>query len=100
LEFIDGELNAISSSPWHATINDIEVSNWGFVLEERTLSEPARVSLDNIGVKVDNLSNKKDTKTKVGIALIESAGKMNPMNAFQYSEAPKERLARGKRHRR
>ena len=74
----DAEPETTSSSPWQVTINNIEVSNWGFVLEDRTLPEPARVSLDNIGVKVDNLSNKKDTKAKVGIALqVNQAGKIS-----------------------
>jgi len=72
------EPETTSSSPWHVTINNIEVSNWGFVFEDRTLPEPARVSLDNIGVKVDNLSNKKDTKAKVGMALqVNQAGKIS-----------------------
>jgi hypothetical protein len=74
----DAEPETTSSSPWHVTINNIEVSNWGLVLEDRTLPEPARVSLDNIGVKVDNLSNKKDIKAKVGIALqVNQAGKIS-----------------------
>ena len=75
---VDAETETAASSPWHATINNIEVSNWGFVLEDRTLPEPARVSLDNIGVKVDNLSNRKDTKAKIGIALqVNQAGKIS-----------------------
>jgi outer membrane protein OmpA-like peptidoglycan-associated protein len=74
----DAETETTSSSPWHVTINNIEVSNWGFVLEDRTLPEPARVSLDNIGVRVDNLSNKKDTKAEVSMALqVNQAGKIS-----------------------
>jgi outer membrane protein OmpA-like peptidoglycan-associated protein len=74
----DAKPETTSSSPWLVTINTIEVSNWRFVLEDRTLPEPARVSLDNIGVKVDNLSNKKDTKANVGIALqLNQAGKIS-----------------------
>jgi len=69
-----------ASLPWYATINNIEVTNWGAAIEDRTLPKPACFTLNNIEVTIDNLSNKKNLKANVGIALqINQAGtvKMN-----------------------
>ena len=69
------EPKTTGSQPWYATINKIEVTNWGAVVEDRTMPKPVRFTLDNIKVTIDNLSNKKNSKAKVGIALeINQAG--------------------------
>ena len=63
------------SSPWHATIHKIEVNNWGAVFEDRTLPNPARITVEDLTVSVENLENKKDSKAKVALALqINQAG--------------------------
>jgi len=66
-----------SSSAWQTSINNIAVTNWGVVLEDRTLPEAARFSFDSIGITVDNLSNKKDSKAEVAVTLqINQTGKI------------------------
>jgi outer membrane protein OmpA-like peptidoglycan-associated protein len=63
------------STPWHATIQKIEVSNWGAVIEDRTLPKPARITIEDLTVSVENLANKKNSKAEVAIALqINQAG--------------------------
>ena len=63
------------SSPWHATIHKIDVNNWGAVFEDRTLPNPARITVENVTVSVENLENKKDSKAKIALALqINQAG--------------------------
>jgi outer membrane protein OmpA-like peptidoglycan-associated protein len=63
------------SSPWHATIQKIEVNNWGAVFEDRTLPNPARITVEDVTVSVENLENKKDSKAKIALALqINQAG--------------------------
>jgi hypothetical protein len=63
------------SSPWHATIQKIEVNNWGAVFEDRTLPNPARITVEDLTVSVENLENKKDSKAKIALALqINQAG--------------------------
>ena len=64
-----------ASSPWHATIHKIEVDNWGAAIEDRTLPKPARFTVDDVTVRVENLENKKNSKAKVALALqINQAG--------------------------
>jgi outer membrane protein OmpA-like peptidoglycan-associated protein len=56
-----------ASSPWQATIHKIEVDNWGAAIEDRTLPKPARITVDDFRVRVENLENKKNSKAKVAI---------------------------------
>jgi outer membrane protein OmpA-like peptidoglycan-associated protein len=63
------------SSPWLATIRKIEVNNWGAVIEDRTLPNPARITVEDVTVSIENLETKKDSKAKVALALqINRAG--------------------------
>jgi len=69
------EQKTTASQPWYATINNIEMTNWNAVVEDRTLPKPVRFTLDNINVTIDDLSNKKNLKAKIGIVLeINKAG--------------------------
>ncbi|MEN8211221.1 MAG: DUF748 domain-containing protein [Thermodesulfobacteriota bacterium] len=69
------EPKTTASQPWYATINKIEATNWGAAIEDRTMPKPVRFTFDKIKVTIDNLSNKKNLKAKVGIALeINQAG--------------------------
>ena len=63
------------NSPWHATVHKIEVDNWGAAIEDRTLPKPARITLDDLTIRVENLQTKKNSKAKVDISLqINQAG--------------------------
>ena len=57
------------SSPWYATIHKIEVDNWGATIEDRTLPEPARFTVDDLTVRIENLANKKNSTAKIDLAL-------------------------------
>jgi len=62
-------------SPWQATIHKIEVDGWGAAIEDRTLPKPARTTVDDFTVRIENLANKKDSKAKIAMALkINQAG--------------------------
>jgi hypothetical protein len=64
-----------ASSPWHAIIHKIEVDKWGAAIEDRTLPKPARITVDDVTVRIENLENKKNSKAKVALALqINQAG--------------------------
>ena len=56
-----------AGSSWHAVIKKIEVDNWNAAIEDRTISEPARITFDDLTVRVENLENKKNSKAKVSI---------------------------------
>lgn len=55
--------------PWLVALKKMEVANWGLDFEDRTLSNPAKLSVDDIDLVVENLTNKKDTPATVGIAM-------------------------------
>jgi hypothetical protein len=76
--------------PWHATINKIEVINWGAAIEDHTLAKPARITADNITLSIDELGNKKNSKANVSLALqlnragaikVDGSAGMNPLSA-------------------
>jgi outer membrane protein OmpA-like peptidoglycan-associated protein len=58
-----------AGKPWYATIHKIEVDDWGAAIEDRTLPEPVRLSVDDLTVRVEDLTSKKDSKAKVALAL-------------------------------
>lgn len=69
-----------ASSPWHALIHKIEVNNWGAAIEDRTLPKPARITIDDFTVNIENLENRKNSKAQITLAFqINKAGtvKMN-----------------------
>ena len=59
----------VPAPPWHMAVKKMEVTNWGLDFEDRTLSNPAKLSVDDIDVVAENLTNKKDTSATVGIAM-------------------------------
>ncbi|MBW1607537.1 MAG: DUF748 domain-containing protein [Deltaproteobacteria bacterium] len=63
------EPRTTASQPWYLVINKIEVANWDTAIEDRTLPKTARFTFDNIKVSIDNLTNKKNLKANVDIAL-------------------------------
>ena len=52
---------------WTGTVDDVEVTNCAFRLEDQTTSRPARLDLDDIALSVKNISN--DPKTNLTTAL-------------------------------
>jgi outer membrane protein OmpA-like peptidoglycan-associated protein len=58
-----------SGNPWQATIKKIEVDDWGAAIEDRTLPEPVRFTVDGLTVRIENLANKQNSKARVGLAL-------------------------------
>jgi hypothetical protein len=79
-----------AGSPWQATIHKIEVNNWGAVLEDRTLPKPARITIDDFTVSIENLENKKNSKAKIALALqinktgtvkLEGSAGIDPLSA-------------------
>ena len=69
------EPKSAESSPWHATIHKIDVDKWGAAIEDRTLPKPARITIDDVTVRIENLENKKNSTAKVSLALqINQAG--------------------------
>jgi hypothetical protein len=63
------EPETVLAPPWHVTLKKMEVADWGLYFEDRTLSNPAKLSLDDIDVVVENLTNKKDAPVAVGIGM-------------------------------
>ena len=53
------EVKSAQGQPWHVMLKGMEVTNWGLACEDRTLSKPAKMSVDDIRVLAENLSNKK-----------------------------------------
>ena len=72
------EPEASPAQPWQATLKKMEVTNWGLIFEDRTLTQPAKMTVDDIHVVVEKLSTKKDSQATVGISMqINHAGQVN-----------------------
>ena len=63
------ESQPAAGSPWQAAIHKIEVDNWGAAIEDRTLPKPVRLSVDDLTVRVEDLTTQKNSKAKVALAL-------------------------------
>ncbi len=61
------EPETAAGSPWHAVIKKIEVHNWNAAIEDRTISDPATITFDDLTVRVENLENKKKSKAQISI---------------------------------
>ncbi len=65
------------AQPWHLTLKKIAVRDWSLAFEDRTLTRPAEIVIDDIDVVVENLSNQKDARATVEVAMqINRAGKI------------------------
>ena len=63
------------AQPWQVTLQKMEVTNWGLAFEDQTLTKPAKMSVDDINVVVENLSTKKGAQATIGVAMqINRAG--------------------------
>ncbi|MGD8542263.1 MAG: DUF748 domain-containing protein [Desulfobacteraceae bacterium] len=65
------------AQPWQLTLQKMVVRDWRLVFEDRTLTQPAEILIDDIDVVVENLSNQKDARATVDVAMqINRAGKV------------------------
>ena len=63
------------AQPWQVALKKMEVTNWGLAFEDRTLTRPAKLSVDNIDAVVENLTNIKDKTAALGVSMrINQAG--------------------------
>ena len=63
------------AQPWRVALKKMEVKNWKLAFEDRTLTHPAKLSVDNIDVVVENLTNKKDKTATLDVSMrINQAG--------------------------
>jgi len=84
------EPEASSASPWQLSLQKLEVNNLGLSFEDRTLSKPATLTVDNLGMVLENLSNQKDSQGKVrftlqvnqsGSVTVNGSAGINPVQA-------------------
>ncbi len=59
----------VSSAAWQINIDKLNLENYGLAFKNRTLAEPLHVNLEPISLRLKNLSNKKDSKAEVSLAL-------------------------------
>ena len=63
------------AQPWHLTLKKMAVRDWRLIFEDRTLTHPAEILIDDIDVVVGNLSNRKGARATVDVAMqINRAG--------------------------
>ena len=55
--------------PWHVSIKEVALNNYGAVLENRTLAKPVRISLAPINLRLKDLSNQKDSQFGIGLGV-------------------------------
>jgi hypothetical protein len=66
---------AAPGPPWQVALKKMEVANYGLAFEDRTLRKPATMTVDDISVVVENLSNQKNAQATIGVAMqINRAG--------------------------
>jgi uncharacterized protein involved in outer membrane biogenesis len=58
-----------SPPPWSFTVRRIAVDRYGVVFEDQMPAEPVVHTIEPIGLKLDNLSNRADSKAKVALDL-------------------------------
>ena len=58
-----------AGNPWQATIQKIELDDWGAAFEDRTLPKPVRFTVDDLTVRIENLANKQNSKAELALAL-------------------------------
>ncbi|MBN1841943.1 MAG: DUF748 domain-containing protein [Deltaproteobacteria bacterium] len=57
------------SQPWQITVNELTLEDCGVTLEDRTLAEPVRVTLEQVNLNLKNVSNQKNSQAEVLLAL-------------------------------
>ena len=64
--------------PWQLLLKKMEVDNWGLAFEDRTLTKPAGMSVDQINMVLENFSNKKESQGTVDVTMqINRAGNVS-----------------------
>lgn len=76
--------------PWQVALKKLEVKNWQLAFEDQTLTNPAKLSADNIEVVVGNLTNERGKAATLGVSMrinqegdvkIEGTAGMVPLTA-------------------
>jgi hypothetical protein len=57
------------AQPWLVALKKMEVKDWGLAFEDRTLTRPAKLTVDNIDMVVENLTNVKDKTATLGLRM-------------------------------
>ncbi len=78
------------SKPWQISVNELTLENYGLSLEDRTLAKPVRVNLEPINLNLKNVTNQKNSRAEVALALkvnqtgtvaVKGLASINPVSA-------------------
>ena len=78
------------SQPWQISVNELTLENYGVALEDRTPAKPVRVNLEPINLNLKNVTNQKDSRAEVALALkvnqtgtvaVKGLASINPVSA-------------------
>jgi outer membrane protein OmpA-like peptidoglycan-associated protein len=59
----------VLAQPWQVALKKMEVKAWGLAFEDRTLTNPAKLTVDNIDMVVENLTNAKGKTATLGLRM-------------------------------
>jgi outer membrane protein OmpA-like peptidoglycan-associated protein len=57
------------AQPWQVALKKMEVREWGLAFEDRTLTNPAKLTVDNVDMVVENLTNAKGKTATLGLRM-------------------------------
>jgi hypothetical protein len=57
------------AQPWLVALKKMEVKDWGLAFEDQTLTRPAKLTVDNIDMVVENLTNVKGKTATLGLRM-------------------------------
>ena len=78
------------AQPWLVALKKMEVKDWGLAFEDRTLTNPAKLTVDDIDMVVENITNAKDKTATLGLRMrfnqagdidVKGTEGMNPLQA-------------------
>jgi outer membrane protein OmpA-like peptidoglycan-associated protein len=55
--------------PWQVALKKMEVKDWGLGFEDQTLAHPAKLTVDNIDMVAENLTNAKGKMATLGLSM-------------------------------
>ena len=63
------EPEPVPIQPWHVALKKMEVKDWGLGVEDQTLAHPAKLTVGNIDMVVENLTNAKGKTATLGLSM-------------------------------